>query len=236
MTTTTTVTALTVTDVIEAMRSIQTESDRWRLAESLKTLIPSGLRGFQELIDQANSQGVAGNLSVNTLRLYRDTATRWPEDKRVPNVSFSAHREAMSLPTIDAAVKMLDGLSKNLGSPAKVTVASVRKAIKVQNGTLNPVTSTAVRPTSSKASTIDVLADIKAGAPAIIAAVASTTTVTELDAIKAGLQKAIAHVERLQAKANRKNKAATAKPVVSTAAATPKKSTTTKSAGDLRDL
>src|SRR5215472_10648050 len=95
-------------EVIEAMRSIHSESDRWHLAEALFKKIPSGLQGFQEIIDKASAEGVAGNLSVNTLRLYRDTASRWPANKRVADVSFSGHREVMALPgTVDGQAKLL---------------------------------------------------------------------------------------------------------------------------------
>src|SRR5262252_625828 len=117
-------------EVIDAMRSIQTEGDRWHLAESLVALIPTGASGFDKIIDKATQEGVAGSLSANTLRLYRDTASRWSEDQRVPNVSFSAHREAMVLPTIPQAAKMLNDLAKNVG-PSKVTVAAVRKAVAI---------------------------------------------------------------------------------------------------------
>jgi hypothetical protein len=100
--------AVKVGDVIDAMRSIQTEGERWHLAEELATVIPKGdgegTVTFATIIDQATSEGVAGKLSVTTLRLYRDTAKRWPKSKRVPNVSFSAHRTAMTLP-IDGAAK-----------------------------------------------------------------------------------------------------------------------------------
>src|SRR5262245_745493 len=89
-------------DVIDAMRDVQTEGDRWHLAEALVAMLPQGSNGFQEIIDQASAEGVVGKLSANTLRLYRDTANRWPANRRVANVSFSAHREAMLLPPADA--------------------------------------------------------------------------------------------------------------------------------------
>src|SRR3954452_18562555 len=122
---------MSTTDVIEAMRSIQTEGDRWHLAEALRSQVPQGSTGFEEILDEAASAGVAGALKVNTLRLYRDTANRWPATERVPNVSFSAHREAMVLPIEDAA-KLLETLSTANGA-TKVTVASVRKTIKAMN-------------------------------------------------------------------------------------------------------
>ena len=193
---------LVLDDVIEAMRSIQTESDRWHLAEALAKQVPGGSEGFSEILDQATAEGVAGKLSLNTLRLYRDAALRWPADKRVANVSFSAHREAMVLESIDAAAKMLADLAKNAGA-GNVTVAAVRKAIAVQQG---KVTAAPAATTSQKA--VDVLADIKQGAPQLIAAISPATVTSELDQLHAGLTKAIAHVERLRAKAARKTAAA----------------------------
>jgi hypothetical protein len=70
MSTSSTTVAPTTAQVIDAMRSIQTESDRWKLAEALYAVIPQGVRGFNELIDAATAAGVAGGLKVNTLRLY----------------------------------------------------------------------------------------------------------------------------------------------------------------------
>ena len=206
MSTTTTTPSVQVADVIDAMRDIQTEGDRWNLAERLAVLLPSGSSGFGDIIDAANAEGVAGGLSANTLRLYRDTATRWPTEKRVPNVSFSAHREAMVLPTITEAGKMLRDIEKSVGA-GNVTVASVRKAVAVKQGKA---------PKAPKAGTasksFDVLADIKGGASALIAAIDNGTDADALDKLHGGLTKAIAHVERLRAKAAQKAAAAKAAP------------------------
>lgn len=239
-TTTTPVIAMSMADVIDAMRSIQSEDDRWKLAEALHQQVPTGVKGFQEIIDAATAAGVAGNLKVNTLRLYRDTAVRWPSDKRVANVSFSAHREAMVLPTIDAAAKMLGNLAANNGA-AHVTVASVRKAIAVQQGKPLPATGTGTGTGKVTAKTVDVLADVKAGAPTLIAAITPATTVPDLDSIHAGLSKAIAHVERLRAKAARKatatSKTAATPATASTSKAQPApKGAPKKPQGDLRGL
>lgn len=221
-----------IVSVIDAMRSLQTEGDRWHLAEVLLAQVPTGYNGLPQIIDQATAAGVAGSLSVNTLRLYRDTAARWPADQRVANVSFSAHREAMVLPTIAAAAKMLGDLAANLG-PSKVTVASVRKAIAVQQGRpvpgSKPGSST---PTSQRA--VDVLADLIAGGPQLIAAIPATTEASVLDQLHAGLTKAISHVERLRAKAARKAAKSTTTP--STPAAVKAPRTNSKRTGDLRGL
>lgn len=232
--------------VIDAMRSIQSEGDRWRLAEALVTEIPAGNDGFAEIIDQATAAQVAGSLSANTLRLYRDTANRWPADKRVANVSFSAHREVMVLDTMTQRTKMLNDLAKNLG-PSKVTVAAVRKAVAVSQGKA-PAAAASANGSASKA-TLDVLADVMAGSPELIKAVGSSTSADDLDKLQAGLNKALAHVDRLRAKANAKA-AAAAKAAARPAAKTPakpaarpsgskapaRKTPARKAQGDLRGL
>jgi hypothetical protein len=217
-----TTTTPTPTDVIEAMRSIHTESDRWRLAEALAARIPSGDKGLDEIVDAAAAAGVLGNLSKTTLRLYRDAANRWPAEKRVPNVSFSAHREAMVLDNISEAAKLLASLAKNSD---KVTVASVRRAVAVKRGTVPAEAAKANG--SGKSPALDVLADLQAGAPQIIAAIGAATTPAELDKLNAGLNKALAHVDRLRAKAAKAaTKRAAGRPAPK--AATPRKAPATK--------
>jgi hypothetical protein len=236
----TTITAPTAgAEVIEAMRSIQTEGDRWRLAEALHAQIPSGLEGFADIIDAATTAGVLGKLSFNTLRLYRDTAARWPADLRVPNVSFSAHRTAMTI-DIKAASKLLHALARQKGAGG-VTVDEVRRAIAVQQG--KPITATSAADKATAAAKIEIVADIKAGAPQLIASIGPDTGPDDLDKLHAGLTKAIAHVERLRAKAARKAASASkATKSVATSSATARKaaaSTTKTSArrrGDLRGL
>ena len=197
---------LAMKEVIEAMRSIQTESDRWRLAEALFAEIPAGGGGFSDIIDAATNAHVDGGLTATTLRLYRDTASRWPSDKRVPNVSFSAHREAMVMPTIDEGAKLLEDLVKTQGGPGKVTVASVRKAIAVKQG---KVSAAPTHGPVASPSTASALNDLKTGGKELIHAIASDTEGDDLDKLQAGLSKVIAHVEQLRARAARK--AATAK-------------------------
>jgi hypothetical protein len=243
--------------VIDAMRDIQTEGDMWTLAERLVALVPTGTAGFGDVIDRATKAGVAGKLSANTLRLYRDTANRWPADKRVRNVSFSAHREAMVLPNISEAARMLNDLAKN-GGPGKVTVGAVRKAVAVKQGR-KPTGRAAQSGASGSTASVkyaDILRDLQDnGGAAFIAAIPSSHTGNDLDKLHAGLNKVIAHVERQRAKIARASAAATAKraankqPAEATAKATPKPKNgngkapvTSKSAprskkqGDLRGL
>jgi hypothetical protein len=200
---------MSTTDVIEAMRSIQTEGDRWHLAEALRSQVPQGSTGFEEILDEAASAGVAGALKVNTLRLYRDTANRWPATERVPNVSFSAHREAMVLESTKAAAKMLADLSKNLG-PHKVTVASVRKAIAIQRGNAVPAPAAkAAASTNPAPNEAGIIPDLmKSGRYLIGAITPKDFTADELDQIGNGLTKVLAHVDRLRAKEAQKAQAA----------------------------
>lgn len=238
---------LSTAEVIDAMRSIQNESDRWRLAEALAAQIPAGSATdeFKQIVDDAVDAGVVGGLSVTTLRLYRDTANRWPADKRVPNVSFSAHREAMPLEDVDAAAKMLADLVKTLGAD-KVTVSSVRRAVAVaKNRPLPDAKADAAAAVRVDRTTAQVLADIAAGAPQLISAIDGTM---ELDRLHAGLNKALAHVEKLRTKAAAKAKRPAAKaparkpaPKAPAAgakapAATPRKRTPRKPTGDFRGL
>jgi hypothetical protein len=198
--------------VLDKMRDVQTEGDRWELAEALAAAIPKGAGGFQVIIDEATQEGVLGNLRVNTLRLYRDTAQRWPASKRVPNVSFSAHREAMVLIASDgntsAAEKMLKDISKTLG-PNKVTVAQVRKNIAISQGKVPKSKASATQPSQKQ---VDLLLDLRAnGGKELIAAIGNTTDTDLLDKLNASLTKVIAHVEKLRAKAARSKVAAKAK-------------------------
>jgi hypothetical protein len=208
--------------VIEAIRNIHTEGDSWKLAEALFVRIPDGLKGFQEILDQATAEGISGKLSTNTLRLYRDAAKRWPADKRVANVSFSAHREALNLPnsSIDGQAKMLQDLSKSLGS-GKVTVASVRQAIRVKHPKpgAKPRAGGSAGAVQPPTPISNVLADIANGAPQLIAAITGSTPESQLDKLQAGLNKALEHVEKLRMKAARTKANATKK--ASAASASP---------------
>jgi hypothetical protein len=189
-------------DVIEAMRSLQTEGDAWRLAEALLARVPVGDNsGFDEIMDEAAAANVLGKLSKKTLMLYRDAANRWPADKRIANVSFSAHREALVLENINESVRLLEQLVKANGA-AGVTVQSVRKAIAVKRGTVKAAPAGAAA-TAPKAA-VDMLADLRTGAKALIGAIGADTEDDELVKLHAGLTKTLAHVERLQAKAARK--------------------------------
>jgi hypothetical protein len=191
-----------IDQVVDAIRSFQSQNDLWQLADALAKQIPNGTTAggvsFGDIIDAANKEGVLGKLSAKSLQLYRDSALRWPADKRVAGVSFSAHREAQSLEgSVDDQVIFLGELIKNTpGGAAKVSVASVRAAVRVKQG------KTATRPSAAtNQQTIKVLDDLKAGAKELIATITSATSASDLDKLHAGLTKAISHVDTLRSRA-----------------------------------
>jgi hypothetical protein len=230
------------------MRDIQSEGDMWKLAEALVAKIPQGLAGFDEIIDQATVAGVAGTLKANTLRLYRDTANRWPADKRVAGVSFSAHREAMNLgpDKVDEQRKLIEDIRKNLSPGETVSVAAVRKAVRIKKGlapTARAAQVAAATAAGASVSYVQVIDDVKAGSPKLIGAIVSTTPEAELDKLQAGLNKAIAHVEKLRMRAARAKQGAkqprAASPASPTTPSAPAKGNgqaPSKSQGDLRGL
>jgi hypothetical protein len=225
--------------VLDRMRDVQTEGDRWELAEALKVLVPNGTSEFVRIIDLATKEGVVGNLSANTLRLYRDTAARWPKSQRVENVSFSAHREAMALPgAIDGAARMLADIAKTQGA-GKVTVASVRKAVAIKQGKKPTARQSGGRSNATGTPpSFDALNDLERNRGAgLVSAIGNETNGDRLDRLNAGLTKVIAHVEKLRAKAAAKSKTPTksttppaSKPKVGT------KPVAKKAAGDMRGL
>jgi len=204
--------------VLDAMRSIQAEGDLWHLADALVKVVPNGVRGFQDIIDEATNAGVVGKMSVHTLRLYRDNAKHWPPSTRVAKVSFTAHRQAATLgqgTTIEG--KMLRDISSNLG-PSKVTVAEVKKAIAAKTGGKMPTAAASTRKSGTR---IDALADLAAGGTQLIAAIHASTPSATLDQLQDGLNKVTAHVEQLRMRAARTAKKAGAKKVTAPAAPAP---------------
>lgn len=232
-----------VRGVLDAMREVTSEEDRWHLAEALFALIPKGEEGFDAIIDEANKAGVLGKLSANTLRLYRDTARLWPKSSRVPGVSFSAHREAQGMIGSDGdtkrAEKMLSDLAKG-GGPDKVTVASVRREAMARQGK-TPKAGTRTAPKG-----FDVLADLEDSAKQLIAAINSIAgDGARLDKVHSTMSKALQRVEALQVKARAKSKQSTVKPTTTTTKVAPKptpnkgtngKQTAASKRGDLRNL
>jgi hypothetical protein len=244
-----------MSDIMDAMRDISNEGETWKLADALNARIPTGLTGFQEIIDEATSEGVLGTLKLNTLRLYRDTASRWPADKRVSGVSFSVHREMMvakdskgQVLSLPEQIKMIGDVQKTLAAQGKtISVRSVREAIAVKQGKQTAAQKRATQAASTQQATpmSEVLNDIKKGAPNLIGAISPTASESELDKFTAGFNKALAHVEKLRMKIARAKQASKAQKAAVPAAAAPaakangdgeSKAAPAKRRGDLRGL
>lgn len=210
----TVVPATAMKPVLEAMKSVNTASDLWTLSDALASVIPNGRSGFDAIADKAAEQGVLGNLSGNTLRIYRDTAKLWPKSKRISTISYWAHKEAMrnNKGGVDKAVSLLNKLAttpdaKGRKGPDRVTLARVKQAASV-GSKQGPAAANKAKP---NVRSIDLMADLINGAPSLIAAITSTTPTEDLDKLQKGLDKASAHVTNLRAKATQKAKSASKK-------------------------
>lgn len=205
---------LNTAPILDAIRNMQNETSAWVLADALAAEIPSGMTGLAQILDEAKGLGIAGKkLTVNTLRLYRDSANRWPAADRVENVSFSAHRAAMVLEKAEAK-KLLETLAATLGA-ANVTVAQVRDAVAAKRGTPTKMpTAAAVSANQSMnpnqgqqgpAWQTMAIADLTHNTGADL--VGAITDTTDLDALHRGLTAVLTAVESAKAKAARKAKA-----------------------------
>jgi hypothetical protein len=202
-----------MSEVIDALRSVETESERWQLADALAKKIPTGLKGFDEIIDAAKNAGVRGNLKPNTLRQYRDTAVRWPSADRIDNVSFTAHKEAQNAGSLADSKRVLEGiLRKNAKAGTAVTVAEVKAAIAAKKG--KPTTKGPGQGKKGKGTTTAPVAQAKAAeiisdlvtndGKLLIAAIPKDAPLAHLDKVIAGLKKVLGHAERLQMQAQNK--------------------------------
>jgi hypothetical protein len=223
--------------VLEAMQSLNTESDRWTLSDALLVLVPSGVMGFHEVNDAAVQEGVTP-MSVNTQRLYRDTAKMWPASERVENMSFSAHREAVRNLGVTDARRLLLDLQAAAGTK-KVTASAVRKAAAAAAGLPNPVANN-----KPSAATV-VLGDLAAGGKEMVAAVRKMPA-ADLDAVALGLNAVLVALDKRRAAASKRGAATrTAKAKELPANVTPMKKVAKAAApvaakaavaGDLRDF
>lgn len=203
-------------DVIDAMRSVSNEDELWNLSEVLLKHVPEGTHGFSDICDAAMKEGLGG-YSIHTLRLYRDTAKRWPANRRLKNVSYSAHREVMRSPSpsIDDWTKTLQDVYDNpdraSGGPNNVTVAAVRRAIANKSGRTAPVRA-AGQGTTRKGSSVPssggpitnattVLSDLKNGGSQLIAVIKPDIDQSDLRKVRDGLNKVLHHVDGIEAKA-----------------------------------
>jgi len=233
---------------VEALRDVHDEASLWHLSDELVKVAPNGVKAVEEVVAQAQARGIPTK-SVATLRLYRDVAHRFPASERVSGVSFSAHREAITLPTVAEAKQLLTDLSVKHGAGG-VTVTTVKAAIGAATGKVK-ATPTA-KPKSSPYQ--DIAPDLSAGGKAFVAALDDMLTIkgVTLDGVHAGVTAILAAVEVRRSKAARKAAAKASKPTPASArpvkarpagvkaspakarpAATPAAGS---KAGDLRDL
>jgi hypothetical protein len=231
--------------VCDALRDVHDEASLWTLSDELVKVAPKGVEAIEKVVAQAKVRGIPTK-SANTLRLYRDVAHRFPRGKRVPLVSFSAHREAIAVGDTDAAQAILIDLAKKHGEEG-VSVATVKTAVQAALGkTPTP------KSTTAKASTTyaDIAADLCGGSgKKFIAEVDTLVTLPNvtLDGLHAGLTAVLTAIEAKRAKAARaaakKAGPTTVKPVGKPATrrpSTPAKAAARKTvagkAGDLRGL
>jgi hypothetical protein len=211
MSTTTKVTVnAALDDVVAALRDVHDEASLWRLSDEIVKVAPAGVAAVEAIVKEAKVRGIPTK-SANTLRLYRDVAIRFPASERVALVSFSAHREAISVGDAQVARELLTELAAKHG-PEGVTVTTVKDAISARTG---KVKAAPVRRASSSAagpSVDETITDLVSnkGGQLIAAITAAAGNGVKLDAVRAGLSSVLAHVEMLQAKQARK---ANVKPV-----------------------
>jgi hypothetical protein len=141
-----------------AIRGKREGADSWELSDALLAAVPQGesREGFAAVIRAAESEGVRA-YGADTLRIYRDTAARWPKATRIPGVSFTAHRAALLAP--DPAAILAD--LANARGAENVSVGDVRAEI------------AALRPTPTAAPTAPAPGIADADADALAVALAA---------------------------------------------------------------
>ena len=247
----------TYDSVCDAIRDVHDEQSLWHLSDELVKVAPNGVESVQAVVDQATVRGIPVK-SVNTLRLYRDVAHRFPASKRVPLVSFSAHREAIAVGDVDQAKRVLEELVAKHGASG-VTVTTVKQAIGAATGKVPTAPKGAPK---AQSSFNDIALDLSSGGKKFIAALDQMVEVkgVTLDGLHAGLTAVLTAVESKRSRAARKAASAKAKapatpvnPAKSPAARkaiadarnmgkgkvtgkTPVKAAAKGKAGDLRDL
>lgn len=233
--------------VVAAIRDVHDEASLWHLSDELVKIAPSGVAAVQAVYDEAQRRGIPSK-SVNTLRLYRDVAIRFPASERVPLVSFSAHREAIAIGNVGEAKKVLIELAAKHG-PGGVSVTTVKQAIGARTGNVKANGSAAAA--KAQAMWADVAIDLSKGGSKFVSeldAMVATNGVT-LDSLHAGLSKVLAEVESRRSKAARKAARAKQSPAAArkaapkrhprkaaAASASSGKAASNGKAGDLRGL
>jgi hypothetical protein len=231
-----------MSEVIDALRSVETETERWRLADALAKKVPTGLAGFDEILDVAKQRGIRGSLKRNTLRQYRDTAVRWPVRDRLPNVSFTAHKKAQDAGTLADAKRVLEGILKaNAKTGDGVSVAQVTAAINAKKGKTTPKGKGQGKKGGpapvAQAKAAEIISDLVTNeGKLLIAAIPKDAPLAHLDKVIAGLKKVLGHAERLQMQAQNKANAGKKQSSSSTPVTSIKKAPAKKAAGNLRGL
>ena len=229
--------------VCDALRDVHDEASLWKLSDELVTVAPKGVEAIEQVVAQAKVRGIPTK-SANTLRLYRDVAHRFPKGKRVPLVSFSAHREAIAVGDIDKAQAILIDLAKRHGEEG-VSVTTVKQAVQAS---LGKTPTTTAKTTKASTTYADIAADLCLGSGKKFIAELDTIVLlprVTLDGLHAGLTVVLTQIETRRAKAARKADAAAKKAPAKAAArpatrrpsakAAPAKAAAGK-AGDLRGL
>jgi hypothetical protein len=234
-----TTTTTNFASVVAALRDVHDEASLWHLSDELAAAIPQG--DVSPVVKAAEQAGVPVR-SANTLRLYRDVAVRFPKGQRVSGVSFSAHREALTVGSATDAETLLHDLVSKMGS-AGITVTTVRRAVQAQTGKGAASTAGVGKAGAAvKLTWAQIMADLCAGGPDLIAqidVVTSATSGVSLDTLHAGLNKVLTEVENRRVKAARaaaKKKAPVQAAAKAPAPAAPRKAAAKGGAGDLRDL
>jgi hypothetical protein len=216
--------------VCDAIRDVHDEASLWRLSDELVRVAPSGVEAVERVVAEAVARGIPTK-SANTLRLYRDVAIRFPAADRVPLVSFSAHREAISIGDVKQARQILLDLAKQHGA-AGVTVTTVKKAIGAATGVVSAPSSSgsaSAKSTSWATVAVDLSTNGGAGFLAELDGMLGVSGVT-LDGLHAGLKAVLADVESRRAKAARK--AVAVKPSSGNAPARPARHAPKASSGE----
>jgi hypothetical protein len=237
---------------VDALRDVHDEATLWHLADQLYAVVPKGT-DFGVVLAAAKAAAVPTK-SATTLRLYRDVASRFPAHKRVAGVSFSAHREALTLGgSLDDTRKLLEDLAAAHGA-GEVTVTTVRKAVQAATGKgASAAAGSGKTSAAPKYTWTHFAQDVVKGKGAeflvhldtIVSAKASGVT---LDGVKAGMSVMLAEIEARiarQAKADarrqaqaRGGKAEDAAPVAARKPAVKKAAPSSKAGkrGDLRGI
>ena len=199
--------------VCDALRDVHDEASLWKLSDELVKVAPQGVAAVEEVVKQARVRGIPTK-SANTLRLYRDVAIRFPSSKRVPLVTFSAHREAIAIGDVDKARKVLTELVAKHGAEG-VTVTTVKQAIGAATGNVAKATPKVAGGHAAAKGYAEIAEDLStSGGKKFIAALGAmvATNGVTLDGLHAGLSAVLAVVETMRSKAARKATAAKATP------------------------